>query len=171
MRRRATSKPKHQLVIDWLSLDLRGISGFVEQFTEAVDVGQFGGTALDEGAVARGGARPTPRADATVPVLEGLGCARPRTARLVVAGNHDRAARQGVDDLVAAHRIPDRERSAGREGRHQADLTASHAAPRAASGNSALQGIGEYTNDLAARLECSVHRLTVDAACGAGNDG
>ena len=57
---RATSKSKCQLVTEWLNLDRRGNNRFVKQFFEAVYVGQFGGTALDEGAVARAAARPNP---------------------------------------------------------------------------------------------------------------
>ena len=47
-RPRATSKSKRQLISDLLNLRVRGINRFVEQFTEAVDVGQFNGTALDD---------------------------------------------------------------------------------------------------------------------------
>ena len=55
---RATSNSKRQLVSERLNLRSRGIKRFVEQFAEAVDGGQFGGTALDKGAVARAAARP-----------------------------------------------------------------------------------------------------------------
>lgn len=57
---RVTSNSKRQLISERLNLHSRGINRFVEKFTEAVDVGQFGGAALDEGAVARAAARPNP---------------------------------------------------------------------------------------------------------------